>query len=115
LGRNIYKKFNFIQFLFYPLTSTGVEVGPLGQTIDRPIEKVVNLTSTPVQVQSNTKVVLPSHIEGTLTITPTTPLQPTTPYIPQNVVGTPVHHEMSNPTTHTLNYMTNIDWGETIV
>jgi hypothetical protein len=34
-------------------------------------------------------------------VTPTTPpLQPRTPYIPQNLVGTPVHHIMQNPAIH---------------
>jgi hypothetical protein len=43
---------------------------------------------------------LPSHVQSTLTVTPTIPLQPTAPYIPQNPIGTVVHHRMQNPTTH---------------
>jgi hypothetical protein len=60
---------------------------------------------------------MPSHTQGTLTVTPTTPpLQPTTPYVPQNPVGTPIHHRMHNPTIHTHSTMRQIlDWGETII
>jgi hypothetical protein len=41
---------------------------------------------------------MPNHTQGTLTVTPTTtPFQTTTPYVPQNPVGTPIHHRMQNP------------------
>jgi hypothetical protein len=43
-GRDLYKKFNFSRPPFDPLTSVGVEAGPSGQTIDHPIEQVVNPT-----------------------------------------------------------------------
>jgi hypothetical protein len=46
LGRDLYEKFNFSRPPFDPLTSIGAEVGPSGQTIDRPIKKVINHAST---------------------------------------------------------------------
>ena len=52
------------------------------QTIDHPIEQIVNTATTSVQVQSDTGIVLPSHVQSNLMVTPTIPLQPTTPYIP---------------------------------
>jgi hypothetical protein len=54
---------------------------------------------------------LPSHVQSTLTVTPTIPLQPTTPYIPQNPIGTPVHHGMQNPATHIHSTMGQIPTG----
>jgi hypothetical protein len=112
-GRDLYEKFNFSRPPFDPPTSVGAEAGPSGQTIDHPIEQIVNTSTTSVQVQSDTGIMLPSHVQSTLTITPTIPLQPTTPYIPQNPIGTPVHHRMQNPATHKINCGTNPDWGET--
>jgi hypothetical protein len=86
--RDRYKKFNFSRPPFDPLTFVGAEVGPSLQTIDCHIEKVVNPTTTSIQIQNDTGVLLPSHIQGTLTITPTTPpLQPTTPYIHITLLG----------------------------
>jgi hypothetical protein len=111
-GRDIYEKFNFSRPPLDPLTSAGAEAGPSGQTIDRPIEQVVNPVATSVQVQSNVGVIMPSHTQGTLTVTPTTPpFQTTTPYVPQNPVGTPIHHRMQNPTIHTQSTMGQIPTG----
>jgi hypothetical protein len=79
----LYKKFNFSRPPFDPLTFVGVKIGPSGQTIDRPIEQVVNNDATSIQFQSNTRVIFLIHIQGNLIVTPTTPLlQPTTPCIP---------------------------------
>jgi hypothetical protein len=39
-------------------------------------------------------------MQGTLTITPSITLQPTTPHISQNPVWTHVHHGIDNPTMH---------------
>jgi hypothetical protein len=94
-GRDLYEKINFSRPPLDPLTYAGAETRPSGQTIDRPIEKVVNPVASSVQVQSNIGVVILSHTQGTLMVTPTTPpLQPTTSYVPQNLVGTPIHHGM---------------------
>jgi hypothetical protein len=42
---------------------------------------------------------LPSHLQSTLTVTPTIPLQATTSYTPQNPIGTPSHQRMKKPST----------------
>jgi len=97
---DLYEKFNFSWPPFDPLASTGAEEGLSGQTIDHPIEQVVNPTIASVPVQSNIRIMLPSHMQGTLTITPSITLQPTTPNIPKNPIGTHVRHGMQNPTTH---------------
>jgi hypothetical protein len=101
-GCDLYKHFNFSRPPLNPLTSAGAEAGPSSQTINRPIEQVVNPAATSIQIQSNAGVVMPNHTQGTLIVTPTTtPFQTTTPYVPYNPVGTPIHHQMQNlPYTH---------------
>jgi hypothetical protein len=58
---------------------------------------MINTTTTSGQVTSEIGVVLPIHLQSTLTVTPTIPLQETTSYTPQNLVGTPSHQRIQNP------------------
>jgi hypothetical protein len=81
------------------------------QTIDHPIEQIVNTATTSVEVQSDTGIVLPSQVQSNLMVTPTIPLQPTTPYIPRNPIRTPFHHKMQNPATHTNSIVGKISIG----
>jgi hypothetical protein len=99
-GCDLYENINFSRPPFEPSTSTGAEAGPSCQTIDHPIEQIVNTSTTSVQVQSDLGIVLPSHVQNTLKVTPTLPLQPTMPYILQKPIEKPVHHRMQNPTMH---------------
>jgi hypothetical protein len=64
-GRDLYEKNNFSRPPFdspHTSTSLGAEVGPSGQPIDRPIKQTINIATTSGQVQSETGVVLPSHV-----------------------------------------------------
>jgi hypothetical protein len=54
------------------------------------------------QIHYNDRIVTPNHAKGTSTITPTTtPFHTTTPYVPQNPVGTPIYPRMQIPAIHT--------------
>jgi hypothetical protein len=101
-GRVLYEKNNFGQPLFDPphaYTTTSVDVKPSGQPIDHPINQMINPTTTFRQVKSEIGVVLPSHLQSTLMVTPTILLQAIDSYTPQNLVGTPSHQRMKNPST----------------
>jgi hypothetical protein len=85
-----------------PVAFIVVEVGPFNQTIDCPIEKALNPTSTSTKIQYNVGFITPNHSQVTSTITPTTThFHTTNPYVPQNIVGTPIHQRMQNPNIHT--------------
>jgi hypothetical protein len=49
-----------------------------------------------IPLMSDTGLVLPSHLQITMTVIPTMPLQATTSFTPQNLVGTYSHHRMKN-------------------
>ena len=103
--RDIYEHFDFIQQPLDPhdpLASTVVEAVPSGKTIDRPIEQVVDHATTSTQIHLNVGVVTPNHAQGTSTVTPTTtPLHTTTPHVPYDPVGTPLHQRMQTLSIHT--------------
>jgi hypothetical protein len=114
-GRDLYEHFNFSRPPLDPhdpLASVVAEAGPSSQTIDHPIEQVVNPAATSTQIQLNVGVVTPNHAQGTSTITPTTtPFHTTTPYVPQNPVGTPLHQRMQTLSIHTQSTAGQIPTG----
>jgi hypothetical protein len=56
-------------------TTIGADAGPSGQPIDHPVNQIINPATTSGQVKSETRVMLPSHLQSTLMVTPTIPLQ----------------------------------------
>jgi hypothetical protein len=101
-GRDIYEKINFSQPPFDPphaFVVVGAEEGPSGHSIDHLINQIVHMATTSGQVQSDKGVILPSHLQSTMMVTPTVPLQDATSYTPQNHVGTPSNQRMKIPTT----------------
>jgi hypothetical protein len=111
-GRDLYEHFDFIQQPLDPHDPLVTEAGPSGQTIDRPIEQVVDPAATSTQIHLNVGVVTPNHAQGTSTVTPTTtPLHTTTPHVPQDPVGTPLHQRMQTLSIHTQSTMGQILTG----
>jgi hypothetical protein len=100
IGRDLYEKFNLNRPLFIPphtSVTTGADAGPSSQYSDHPVGPTLNIATTSGQIMSDTGLVLPSHLQSTMMVTPMMPLQATTSFTPQNHVGTPSHHRMQNP------------------
>jgi hypothetical protein len=112
---DIYEHFNFIRPSLYPhdpLSSTSRKAGLSDLTIDRPIEQVVNPAAMSSQIQLNVGVMTTNNAQGTSTITPTTtPFHTTTPYVPQNPIGTPLHRRMHTRAIHTQSIAGQISIG----
>jgi hypothetical protein len=111
-GRDIYEHFDFIRQPLDPNDPLSVEAEPSGQTIDRPIEHVVNPVATSAKIHLNDGIVTPNHTKGTSTVTPTvTPLHTTTPHVPQDLVGTPLQQKMQTIFRHTQSTTRHIPTG----
>jgi hypothetical protein len=114
-GHDLYEQFDFIQPPLdphYPFASTTTEAGPSDQTIDHPIEYVVDPATTSTQIHLNAGVITPNHAQGTSTVTPTTtPLHTTTPHVPYDPVGTPLHQRMQTLSIHTQSTVGQIQNG----
>jgi hypothetical protein len=96
----IFMKFNLNRSLFilpHTYSTTSVDVGPSSHYPDHPAEPTLNTATTLGQKTSDTGLVLPSHLQSTMTITPKIYLQVTTSFTTKNHVGTPSHHRMKNP------------------
>jgi len=111
-GHDIYEHFDFIRQPLDPNDPLATKARPSGQTIDRPIEQVIKPATTTTQIHLNVGVVTHNHAQDTSTITPTTtPLHTTTPHVPHNLVGTPLHQRMQNLSIHTQSIAGQISTG----
>jgi hypothetical protein len=111
-GRDLYEHFEYIRQPLNPHDTPAVEAGPSGQTIDHPIEQVIDPTVTSTQVHLNVGVITSTHTQGTSTATPTfTPFHSTTPHVPQDPVGTSLHQRMQTLARQTQSTVGHIPTG----
>jgi len=75
----------------------GTNERPSNHLSDHSIKKMTSIDTTSRQVMSETGFEIPGHLQSTLTVTPTIPLQTSASYTPKNLVGTPSHKIIQNP------------------
>jgi hypothetical protein len=94
LGRDLYEHFESIRQPFNPHDPPG-ETIPSGQTMNHPIDQVINLNVTSALVHPNAGLITSTHSQGTSIPTPTfTNFHSTTPHVPHDLVGTYLHQRM---------------------
>jgi hypothetical protein len=93
-GRDLYEHFESIRQPFNP-HDPPVETGPSGQTMNHPIDQVINPTVTSAQVHPNVGLITSTHSQGTSIPTPTfTNFHSTAPHVPHDLAGTSLHQRM---------------------
>jgi hypothetical protein len=96
-GRNLYEHFESFQQPFHPHDPPS-ETGPSGQTMDHPIDQVINPTITPAQVHPNTRLITSAHLQGTsIPTSVSTIFYSTAPHVPHDFAGTYFHLRMQTP------------------
>jgi hypothetical protein len=87
-GCNLYEHFESFQQPFNP-HDPPVESGPSGQTMNHPIDQVINPTIASTQVYPNVGLITSTHSQGTSIPTPDfTNFHSTTPHVSYDPVGT---------------------------
>jgi hypothetical protein len=70
-------------------------MGTSGQTMNHPIDQVINPIVTSTQVHSNVGLITFTHSQGTSIPTPTfTNFHSTTPHVSHDLAGTSLHQRM---------------------
>jgi hypothetical protein len=93
-GCDLYEHFESIQQPFNT-HDPPVETGPFGQTMNHPIDQVINPTITSAQVHPNAGHVTSTHSQGTSIPTPIfTKFHSTAPHVPHDLAGTSFHQRM---------------------
>jgi hypothetical protein len=93
-GHDLYENFESIQQPFPP-HDPPVETRPSSQTMNHPIDQVINPTITSSQVHPNAGIITSTHSQGTLIPTPTfTNFHSTSPHVPHDLAGTSFHQRM---------------------
>jgi len=91
---DLYEHFESIRQPFHP-HDPPIETGPSDQTMNHPIDKVINPTTTSTKVHPNAGLITSTHSQGTLIPTPTfTNFHSTTPHVSHNLAGTSLHQRM---------------------
>jgi hypothetical protein len=91
LGRDLYENFESFRQPFHPHDPPG-ETGPSGQTMNHPIDQVINPTVTSSQVHPNAGLITSTHLQGNSIPTPIfTSFYSTAPHVPHNPTGTYFH------------------------
>jgi hypothetical protein len=87
-GRDLYEHFESFSQPFHPHDPPS-ETGPFGQTMNHPVDQVINHTVTPTHVHPNVGLITSTHIQGTSIPTPiSTIFYSTVPHVPHDPVGT---------------------------
>jgi hypothetical protein len=93
-GEDLYENFESFRQPFQPHDPPS-EIGPSGQTMNQPVDQVINPIVTPAQVHPNAGLITTTHLQGTSISTPiSTIFYSTAPHVPHNPAGTSVHLRM---------------------
>jgi hypothetical protein len=93
-GHDLYEHFKSIRQPFPP-HDTPSETGPFGQTMNHPIDQVINPIVTLAQVHPNAGLITSTHSQGTSIPTPTfTNFHSTTLHVLHDLAGTYLHQRM---------------------
>jgi hypothetical protein len=100
-GHDLYEHFESFRQPFHPHDPPS-ETGPSGQTMNHPVDQVINPTVTPAQVHPNAGLITSTHLQGTSISTPvSTSFYSTAPHVPHDPVGTSSHPRMQTPASPT--------------
>jgi hypothetical protein len=93
-GCDLYEHFESIRQPFNP-RDPPVETGPSGQTMNHPIDQVINPTVMSAQVNPNARLITSTHSQGTSIPAPTfINFHSTAPHVSHNLAGTSLHQRM---------------------
>jgi hypothetical protein len=96
-GHDLYEHFESFRQPFHPRDPPS-ETGPSGQTMNHPVDQVINHIVIPSQFHPNVGLITSTHIQGTSIPTPvSTSFSSTTPHVPHDPVGTSSHSRMQTP------------------
>jgi hypothetical protein len=91
MGRDLYENFESIRQPF-PLHDPPSEIGPSGQTMNHPVNRVIHSTATPAQVHVNVGLITSTHPQSTSISTPiSTIFYSTALHVPHDPIGTSSH------------------------
>jgi hypothetical protein len=100
-GCDLYEHFESFRQPFHPHDPPS-EIGPSGQTMNHPVDLVINPTITPTQVHPNARLITSTHIQRTSISTPvSTRFYSTAPHVPHDLAGTSSHPRMQTPAGQT--------------
>jgi hypothetical protein len=100
-GHDLYEHFESFRQPFHPHDPSS-ETGPSVQTMNHPVDQVINPTVTPTQVHPNAGLVTSTHLQGTSIPTPiSTIFYSTTPHVPHDPVGTSFQPRVQTPASPT--------------
>jgi hypothetical protein len=78
------------------------ETGPSGQTMNHPVDQVINPTVTPAQVHPNVGLITSTHLQSTSISTPvSTSFYSTAPHVPHDLARTSSHPRTQTPVVQT--------------
>jgi hypothetical protein len=93
-GHDLYENFESFRQPFQPHDPPS-ETRSSGQTMNHPVDQVINPTFTPAQVHPNARLITSTHILGTSISTPiSTSFYPTAPHVPHDPSRTSAHPRM---------------------
>jgi hypothetical protein len=100
-NNDLYEQFESFRQPFHPHDPPS-EIGPSGQTMNHPVNQVINPTATPAQFHPNARLITSTHLQSTSIYTPvSTRFYSTTPHVPHNPAGTSSHPRMQTPSGQT--------------
>jgi hypothetical protein len=100
-GHDLYEHFESLRQPFHPHDPPN-ETGPSGQTINHPVDQVINPIVTLAQVHTNDGLITSTHLQGTSIPTPiSTSFYSTAPHVPHDSVGTSFQPRMQTPSSPT--------------
>jgi hypothetical protein len=95
--RDLYEHFESFRQPFHPHDPPS-ETGPSGQTMNHPVDQVINPTVTPAQVHPNARLITSTHLQGTsISTLVSTRFYSTAPHVPHDPVGTSSHPKNADP------------------
>jgi hypothetical protein len=101
LGRDLYENFESFRKSFQPHDPPS-ETGPSGQTMNHPVDQVINPTVTLAQVHPSARLITSTHLQSTsISTLVSTSFYSTAPHVPHDPAGTSSHSRMKTPVGQT--------------